>query len=100
LPQIQKTLVANTVAVLPIDTPVGRVSLTAISGTPAVVYATTDGSAPVVPSDGVEVVGTQQALSAVLGAQLPLNVPLFGDHMAAPTVRLISAGTPVVLVQW
>lgn len=71
-----------------------------LSGTAAVVYATADGNNPVVPSDGVEVTGTQQALPAVLGASLPLNAPLFGDHMTNPSVRLISAGTPTVLVQW
>lgn len=95
----QVTLVANKAAYVPLDAPTTRVVATMLSG-PATVYATADGNDPVVPSSGVEVPGSQIVLAGVLGQQIVLSPPLFGDHMAIPTIKLISAGTPVVSLGW
>jgi hypothetical protein len=96
---ITTTLVANTPAVIPLDAPTGRIVITQIGGTAAVVYATVDGSFPTIPGAG-EIPTTQRSLPAVAGGQVVLQPPLFGDHMVIPTVRLQSAGTPTVLVEW
>lgn len=77
----------------------GRVVLTLMSG-PAEVWATIDGSLPVQPQNGVVNSGAQVTLAGVAGAQAVLQAPLFGDHMAAATVRIASAGTPVVEISW
>lgn len=98
----QFTLVANTMSVLVLDAPAGRIVVTQAAGTPAEVYATTDGISPIVPTPGSEVsnVTTQRTLAALLGAQVVLQPHLYGDHMVVPTVLLLSAGTPTVLVEW
>lgn len=94
------TLSGGTVALVPLDAPTGKIVITQLSGTPAVIYATADGSLPVVPNSGTEVPGQQKVIPAVLGASQVLVPPLFGDHAAIPTIRLLSAGTPAVLVSW
>jgi hypothetical protein len=66
---------------------------------PAETYVTADGNVPVIPGSA-EVADTQIAVSAVVGDQKVTQPPLFGDHMQIPTVRLISSGTPTVLVAW
>lgn len=96
----QVVLVANTVVVVPLDAPTGRVVISIASGTAAEVYATSDGSLPVVPVPGTEVSDTQQMLSSVLGGQIIMQPPLFGDHMAVGAIRLVSTGTPTVSVEW
>lgn len=96
----QVTLVGGTVSRLTLGAPAGRVVVTQISGTPAVIYVTADGTDPVIPSSGVEVTGSQKALPALLAAQTVISPPLFGDHMAIPSIRLLSVGTPTVLVSW
>lgn len=99
MPLIQKTLSASTVAVIPLDAPTGRVTVTILSA-PATTFATADGSTPVIPTDGVEVSSAQRAIAGATGQQEVLVPPMFGDHMAIPTVRLLSAGTPVMSVEW
>src|ERR1700727_1473462 len=96
----QVTLAGGTVSIIPLDAPTTRIVVTIESGTAAEVYATADGSLPVIPTSGVEVTGQQKAISAATGFQRVLTPPLFGDHMAIPTVRLLSAGTPTVTVEW
>ncbi len=96
----QVTLAASTVTLFPLDAPTGRVVISIVSGTAAEVYATADGSLPVIPGSSAEVSDNQQMISSVLGGQIVMQPPLFGDHMAIGTIRMISAGTPVVAIEW
>lgn len=75
--------------------PVGRVLVTILSA-PATVYITADGSYPILPTAGVENPTGLVTLAGVIGQQIQVPCPLFGDHMATPTLRLASAGSPVV----
>ena len=97
---VQVTLVANTVSRITLDAPTGRVVVTQSAGTAAEIYATADGNDPVVPTNAVEVADQQRVIPAILGFQLVLVPPLFGDHMAIPSIRLLSVGTPTVTVEW
>ena len=96
----QVVLVANAVTLFPLDAPTGRVVISIPSGTAAEVYCTADGSLPLIPGSGAENPSGQQMLSSVLGGQIVMQPPLFGDHMAIPIIRMLSAGTPTVLVEW
>ena len=103
----QVTLIGGTVALVSLDVPAARIVVTQVSGTPAEIYGTADGSLPVIPSSGVEVAGSQRTIPAVLGAQLVIVPPLATAPGLAgptgriiPTVRLLSNGTPTVLVEW
>lgn len=98
MPTITETLVANTVTRVPLDAPTGKVVITMLSG-PGTLWATSDGTDPVVPAAS-EVTGSQQVLAGVVGAQLPLTPSVAGYPMVAPSIRLISAGTPVVEITW
>lgn len=98
MPQYSVTL-STTPVLVPIDAPAGRIVVTMWSS-PAPVFGTADGSLPVVPSNVTEVPGSQRALAAVIGQQMVLDSPQYGDHMANATVRLVSSGTPTVLVSW
>jgi hypothetical protein len=100
MPTEQLTLVGGVVSLFPLDAPTGRVIVSIVSGTAAEVYATADGSLPIIPGTGAENSGNMQMISSVLGGQVVLQPPLFGDHMAIATIRLLSAGTPTVLVEW
>jgi hypothetical protein len=97
-------LVANTVTNVPLDAPTGRIVVTQAAGTAAEVYATVltdDGITAVIPSSTeLPSVVNQRTLSSLLGAQAVLQPRLYGDHMVVPTISLISAGTPTVLVEW
>lgn len=95
----QPTLAANVVTSVTLDGPAGRIVLTMISGA-AEVVATADGSTPVLESGTPEAGEAVQALPPVVGAQIVLEPPLAGDHMNIPVVKLLSAGTPVVLIEW
>jgi hypothetical protein len=100
MPSQQVTLVAATIATVQLDAPTGRVIITQEAGTAAEVYITSDGTNPGIPTSGVTVPGSQQTLSAALGSVAACQPPQFGDHMAVGQIRLLSAGTPTVLVQW
>jgi hypothetical protein len=96
----QVLLVAGSVQVVPLDAPATSVVLTIASGVAGEVYATADGSLPVIPLNDVEVPDGQIAMPAVIGAQAVLRPPLFGDHMAIPTIRLLSSVAAVVSITW
>lgn len=109
MPSTEVTLIANTVATVPLDAPTGRIVVTMVSGTASEVWATADGSNPVAPSSGVKVSDAQIALPAVLGVRdvlmpplTPLSAPpaVGPPGRTIPSVRLLSAGTPVVRVAW
>jgi hypothetical protein len=100
MPSTQVTLVGGVAAVVPLDAPAGRVVVTLEAGTAAEVYVSVDGTLPVIPGNNVEVPGGQIMLASAFNSQAILAPPLFGDHMAIPTIRLLSAGTPVVSVAW
>jgi hypothetical protein len=94
---LQVTL-SSSPSVVPLDAPTGRIVVTMISS-PAEAYVTADGSLPAIPSS-TEEPGTGQVLAGVTGAQIVLQPPLFGTHMAIPTLRLVSSGTPTVAIEW
>jgi hypothetical protein len=96
----QVTLAAGSISRLTLDAPTGRIVVTQSSGTAAEIFVTADGNDPVTPSGSTEVPDQQRPIPAVLGAQVVLQPPLFGDHMAIPSVRFLSAGTPTVTVEW
>lgn len=100
MPSVQVTLALGAITPIPIDAPTGRVVVTQMAGTPAEVYITADTSTPIVPIGGVEVAGNQSTLFALIGAQVTVQPPLTAGHMSKPTIQLLSAGTPTVLVQW
>lgn len=100
MPSIQVTLVANTVSLVPLDAPTTRIVITQEAGTAAEIYGTADGSLPVVPTNGVEITNEQFTVPAFEPLQTVVAPPLSGGFMTIPTLRLISAGTPTVLVQW
>lgn len=95
----QVTLSASTNLLVPLDSPTGRI-LVRMQSSVAETYCTVDGSTPVIPTAGVEVPFMQRALAGVAGDYVILHPVLYGDHMQIPTVQLISAGTPVVSVEW
>lgn len=95
----QPTLTTNTVLTVLGDAPAQRITLTMISGA-AEVYASADGSYPTPEAASDETNTAVQVLAPLVGAQTVLEPPLAGDHMTLPTVKLLSAGTPVVLVEW
>ena len=77
----------------------GRVVVTMLSA-PATAYITADGSYPLIPSVGVVNPGGLFTLAGWIGAQASIPCPLFGDHMAIPTLRFASDGSPVVHLDW
>lgn len=97
---VQVALSGGTTSVETLNAPASRVLVKQVAGTPAEVYATADGSAPVIPTSGVTIPSGQQALAAVLGDVIVLEPPKFGDHMVIPTIRLLSAGSPTVVLEW
>lgn len=94
----QLTLAANAVTPITIDAPTGRIVVTFI--TAGTIYYTLDTSTPVIPSNDVEIVGTQQVLAGLAGQQCVIQPRLFGDHMAIPTLLVLSAATPAVAFEW
>jgi len=95
---VQVTLEASTALSVPLGAQSGRVVVTQV-GSPAEVYITTDGSTPVVSTD-VDNPTTQTMLVGELGAQTVVQPPFPGGHMANTVIGLLSAGTPVVQLEW
>lgn len=101
MPSINETLTANVLSSVSIDEPASRIVITMIAVTAAdPVYATADGSVPVVPTPGTEVPGSQEMVAPVVGEQTVLEPPIPGGHMALPTVNLICAGAATVSIRW
>jgi hypothetical protein len=94
---VQATLSA-TPSVIALDAPTSRVVVTMISSA-AEAYFTVDGSNPMAPTTTTDP-GTKKVLAGVVGAQIVLSPPLFGDHMAIPTLRAASSGAPTVQIEW
>jgi hypothetical protein len=82
------TLTAGTVKVFTLDADFGEIEVTNVDGT-ALVYFTTDGSAPAVGADGSNVV------TAGPGAFLSVRPRTSGNTV----VKVISSGTPKVSVR-
>lgn len=102
---LQVTLTGSTPVLVGFDEPVPEVVVT-IQSSPAEVYATLDGSAPVPPTSS-ESTGNCHLIPGVVGAQAVLENQTMAPPGAAgppgmviPTLRLASAGTPVVSVEW
>lgn len=94
----QVTLAANAITPVALDAPTGRIVVTLLAAGTA--YVTTDGTAPVIPSGGVEIPSGQQVISGVAGQQFVVQPRLYGDHMAVPTLQFLSAGTPGISIAW
>jgi hypothetical protein len=100
MPSVRVTLTGPTEVIVPISAPTGRVSVT-IEANAAEVWATADGTYPTQPGVSSSTAPANQVtIAGVLGAQGVLQPPLYGDHMAVPSIRLASAGNPIVLVEW
>lgn len=85
------TLVANTVSTLTLDDGYAKVEIVNVDGGgSAPIYATIDGTTPAVATNGSQYVG------AAAGSALTLEDRSPG---AGPTVKLKSAGTPLVMVR-
>lgn len=82
----------------PIPAPAGRALVTILSA-PATVVATGDGSYPTLPS-GATNNSAAVIIAGVIGESGIIQFPLFGSHMANPTINLASTGNPVVLIEW
>lgn len=86
------------VSVIPIPSPTGSVKVKKISGA-APVYGTIDGSLPGIPSTTPSSGDIKSLVN--LGEELVFQPILYGDHMVAPTLQLVSpGGTSVVTVSW
>jgi hypothetical protein len=95
---VDVTLAASTPLLVPLDAPATRVTLTMMAGA-AETVATADGSNPTLPTS-TENSTPARVLPPVVGAQIVVCPPMPGGHMAIPTIRLQSAGTPTIHVEW
>jgi len=97
---VQVTLTGNPNNFTEVDipNPTGRIIVTMMSSV-AEVWVTADGTAPVQPS-GTQNTSNQRTLAGVAGQQIIVQAAFPGGHMALPIIRLASAGSPVVEVEW
>jgi hypothetical protein len=99
MPSTQAVLSA-TPTLVSLPAPTSRVVVSILANA-ATVVVTADGSYPSLPSAGVTNTQGAVVISGVAGELMGVvQPPLFGDHMAAPTLRLASTGTPTVLISW
>lgn len=95
---VQATLTGATPVTVNLPAPTGRIVVTIVGGA-AEVYVTADGSYPSTPS-ATNNLSDLRVIPGVLGAQVVMQPPLFGDHMVLPTLNFASAGTPTVQIEW
>lgn len=85
-------------AVVKIPDPATRIVLTMV-GSVADASITTDGSAPVaLTSTAAE--NRQSVLQGVAGSQTLVGVSQPGGHLALPSLRISSAGSPTIRIEW
>ena len=100
MPSVQVTLTGNPNNYTEVDipNPTGRIVATMMSSV-SEAWITVDQTAPVPPSGSI-ITNNQKTLAGVAGAQVVLQPPLPGGHMALPVVRLASSGSPVIELEW
>jgi hypothetical protein len=84
-------------AIVNLDKPTGQVVIT-MQANPAETYVTINGVYPVIP--GASVVQDQKTLPGNLGQWITIAPPILGGQPQLAQVRLLSAGTPTVTVEW